>query len=100
MKLLERPTIDEYGQLTIAKFDGWNVVIADMLVNFRLLLVPESDPYCVAYGWCYPKGQAALLAVHVWNPYEQGEPVGHVRVLHNIPRQPGESAYPQTGVPL
>lgn len=91
MKLLDRPVIDQYGVITVAEYGGWFVQAMSMLFNDRIVLAPVTEPRVYDYGWCFPKGGAAGLALLAWNPDTEGEPVGYTKAI-NGHRQPGEKA--------
>jgi hypothetical protein len=91
--MLDEPTRDRYGTLTltIAEWGGWWVQVMPMIFNDRVVLTPKAAPMFIDYGWCYPKGAAALLAVRLWNPETEAEPVGYIKAVVKG-RRPGERA--------
>lgn len=92
ISMLDEPTTDEYGVLTIGHWGGYIVQIAPMIFNDRLVLTPQSCPALYDHGWCYDKGGAAYLAALVWNPETQGEPLGYKKRATPGLRKPGETA--------
>lgn len=91
IELLDEPTTDGDGVLTIGQWGGWLVQIMPMLFNDRLVLTPASYVGAVYdYGWCYPKGGAALAAALTWNPDTEGEPAGYVKAVGWRTREAGE----------
>ncbi len=86
---LIRPTVDEYGVIKVAEYGGWWVQIHPMIFNDRVVLAPQDDWLSLHYGWCFPKGGAALLAVMAWEPDTEAEPVGYIKSV-NGKRQAGE----------
>lgn len=89
MNLLAEATIDRYGVITIAEWGGWWVQIMPMIFNDRVVLTPKAAPMFVDYGWCYPKGPAAFLAIRAWEPATEAEPVGYIKAVGG-PRRVGE----------
>jgi hypothetical protein len=92
MELLPQPfPVNEYGAVTVAHWGGWIVQVLPMLYNDRLVLTPEQHPLIYDYGWCYPKGPAAILAAHIWDPEMEAEPVGYIKAI--LPgRRAGQTA--------
>lgn len=91
MKLLDEPVRDKYGTVTIAEWGGWWVQVMPMIFNDRVVLTPKACPWFVDYGWCYPKGAAAHLAVAAWDPETEAEPVGYIKAVGPT-RQAGDRA--------
>lgn len=90
---LDEPETDGYGTVTIGRWGGWLVQICPMIFNDRLVLTPENAPDGYDYGWCYPKGPAALLAALAWDPGSEDEPIGYIKAIHHgTPRRAGERA--------
>ena len=92
MKLLDVPIVDGYGVVTLAEWDGWWVQVHPMLYGDRVVLTPKRSPLVYDYGWCYPKGGAAGIAVALWDPGTDGEPSGYVRAIGMRQRRAGEKA--------
>jgi hypothetical protein len=92
MKLLDRPIVDSFGVVTVGEYGGWFVQIMAMIFNDRVVLAPMQDPHSLHYGWCFPKGGAAILAVMAWNPDDEAEPVGYIKAV-NGKRRAGETVY-------
>jgi hypothetical protein len=88
----DEPTVDGYGRITLGRWGGWTIDICPMLFNDRVVLTPEANPGVYDYGWCYPKGGAALLAALAWNPATEAEPAGYIKAVRFNTRQPGEVA--------
>jgi hypothetical protein len=88
---LDEPVIDEYGTVTIGSWGGWLIQVCPMLFNDRLVLTPQDNPLVYDYGWCFPKGGAAVLAAMVWDPATQAEPVGYIKAVMTTPRRAGET---------
>ncbi len=86
---LDKPICDAYGVVTIAEFGGWFVQIAPMIFNDRVVLTPKTVPWVYDYGWCYPKGGCAALAVMAWEPETEAEPPGYIKAVGGT-RQAGE----------
>lgn len=91
MQLLERPSTDGYGVMTVAEYGGWLVQVMPMIFNNRVVLTPAAAPLGYDYGWCYPKGPAALVAVLAWDPETEAEPSGYIKAIRKG-RRPGEHA--------
>jgi hypothetical protein len=89
MKMLDRPIIDAYGVMTVAEYGGWFVQIMPMIFNDRVVLAPIDRPMFLDYGWCFPKGGAAALAVRAWDPDTEAEPAGYIKAV-NGKRSAGE----------
>lgn len=90
--MLELPTCDEYGTMTIGTWGGYHVQIMPMLFNDRLILTPQTASWGYDHGWCYPKGGSAYLAALVWDPQADGEPAGYKKRATAGLRQPGQTA--------
>jgi hypothetical protein len=86
------PETDGYGRMTIGRWGGYFIDICPMLFNDRLVLTPEHDTDVYDYGWCYPKGNAAVLAAFDWDPETQAEPAGYIKRATPTVRTPGETA--------
>jgi hypothetical protein len=87
---LDEPRVDGYGRITLGRWGGWLIDVCPMIFNDRLVLTPEVDENFYDYGWCYPKGGAAIIAARAWNPQVEGEPVGFIKATHRTPRRAGE----------
>ncbi len=74
--LYDTVLIDEYGTMTVGEWKGYLIQILPMLFNDRIVMSPKSCPETYDYGWCFDKGGAAYLALAVWDPQEQAEPIG------------------------
>lgn len=93
IELLDTPTVDGHGAVTIGRWGGYLVQILPMIFNDRLVLTPESFPYIYDHGWCYPKGGAAHLAALAWDPGTEAEPAGYKKRATPGGRQPGDAAF-------
>jgi hypothetical protein len=79
---------DGYG-----RWGGWLIDICPMMFGDRLVLTPETCEHIYDYGWCYPKGGAALLAALAWDPEVEAEPGGYIKAIHmDGPRRAGQRA--------
>lgn len=88
--------VDEYGQALFGQWGGWWLGINEMLVNERLVMWRQSDggteaPNVPVFGWCYPKGGLALMALMSFKPETMGEPLSFVKRAMGE-RLPGETA--------
>lgn len=93
MKLLDAPTVDAWGTVTIGRWGGWLVQVMPMIFNDRLVLTPEQfEGAFYDYGWCYPKGGAAHLAALAWDPATEAEPTGYIKAVGWRSRAAGEQA--------
>lgn len=92
INLHESPAIDRYGVVTFADWGGWLLQVMPMIFNDRLVLTPMHCLAVIDYGWCYPKGGAAYFAALVWDPANEGEPVGYIKATAPWRRQSGEQA--------
>lgn len=86
------PEVDGYGRITYGRWGGWFLDVCPMLFNDRLVLTPEDNTEVYDYGWCYPKGGAAYVALRAWDPATQGEPAGFIRAVGADRRAAGETA--------
>lgn len=91
---LSTPRVDGYGRITYGRWGGYLIDVCPMLVNDRLVLTPETCEYVYDYGWCYPKGGAALLAARAWDPETQAEPPWYIKAINveGPPRRAGQRA--------
>jgi hypothetical protein len=81
---LMKPQIDEWGQAIYGRWGGWLLGINEMIFNERLVLWNEAEggthaPNVPVYGWCYPKGNRAILALATFFPETMGEPLGYAK---------------------
>lgn len=81
---LDEPMVDGYGTVTIGSWGGWLIQVCPMIFNDRLVLTPETALGAYDFGWCYPKGGAASLAAHLWNPATEAEPVGYIKAVRPV----------------
>ncbi|WP_435610019.1 hypothetical protein [Streptomyces sp. C10-9-1] len=89
MDLIE-PSYDVlWGGPVLAAADGMRWIAVPMLVNHRLVGVPDDGDGSAAYGWCYGSLAAIVAAVAVWDPATQDEPLGwHKRAGEPARRAP------------
>jgi len=73
------PVADKWGTVTVGEWGGYLIQIMPMIYNDRLVMAPKRAPLLYDYGWCYPKGVAAMLAALTWDPAEFGEPHGFIK---------------------
>lgn len=80
-------TVPEDNGLLIERKDGWDVYVARMIVNYRILLSRTGDDYNVVAGFCYSgTGDGTLVkaiaAAQVWAQGDviDSDPVGYVKV--------------------
>lgn len=92
IKLYNAVTVDEHDVATIGEWGGYWIQVAPQLFNNRIVMTPFSSPSTYDYGWCYPKGPHAILAVVAWDPQTQGEPDGFKKRIGTHKRMPGEMA--------
>lgn len=78
---LPEPVVDGYGTVTYGEWGGYLVQIVPMIFNDRVVLTPEDASDVYDYGWCYPKGGAAVLAMVAWNPETEAEPAGYIKAV-------------------
>lgn len=90
--MMDPPTCDEYGTMTIGTWGGYHVQVMPMLFNDRLVLTPMTATWGYDHGWCYDKGGAAFLAALVWNPSTEAEPAGYKKRATAGERKAGEIA--------
>jgi len=75
----DEPVYDKWGTATIGTWGGYLIQVMPMIYTDRLVMTPKACPAVYGYGWCYPKGPAALLAALTWDPAEFGEPHGFIQ---------------------
>ncbi|MFE4863267.1 hypothetical protein [Streptomyces sp. NPDC056670] len=61
---------------TIAEDDEYFYDALPYAFNWRLVMTPKADPRVWDYGWCYDGSASLILAMRVWNPETQNEPLG------------------------
>jgi hypothetical protein len=64
------------GMLVAADKDHFYVLVPMFGNNYRLVLSPLEDISDWTYGWCYEGDLAPMLALRVWDPQTENEPVG------------------------
>jgi hypothetical protein len=87
----DEPVYDKWGTATAGEWGGYLIQVMPMIYNDRLVMTPKAHPFVYDYGWCYPKGPAALLAALTWDPDEFGEPHGFIKRI-GTPRAAGARA--------
>lgn len=76
------------GLVTIGEWRDYLIQVMPMIYNDRLVMTPKSRPYIYDWGWCFPKGSAAILAAAVWDPATQDEPAGYIKAVITGRRAP------------
>lgn len=76
------PHFDEEIQSTVVYISKeWIVSVTPMIFNDRIVLTSLQEyPRSYTAGWCYQKGGAAMLAALMWDPGEEFEPKGFIKV--------------------
>lgn len=98
LRLYDTPVPNDREGFTIAEdADHWYDMIP-MTFNHRLVLTPKTDPRFWDYGWCYNNPTEVLLAMKVWNPETQNEPLGWKKrptydLVRTAPRAEEEPEY-------
>lgn len=105
MELIENPQVDprwvdpnnpDSGRVVAHSSDArWAVV--RMGFNWRLVGLEESG--CYSFGWCYQDRLAALVAVAVWEPEFQDEPLGWHKRAGGVRRAPHREGNPMHNRP-
>lgn len=73
-----RPVVmDEFGVVTVGVWGGYALQIAPMIGTDRVLMSPDDTGW--DFGWCFPPGIAAVLALLTWYPGSEAEPVGFIK---------------------
>lgn len=88
----EKVTVDEYMTVTIGEWGGYLIQVMAMGFNNRIVLVPQAFRGVIDYGWCYDRGQTAMMAALIWNPDTEGEPAGYKKISGVGGRQAGQRA--------
>jgi hypothetical protein len=89
---LDEPEIDGWGRITYGRWGGYTLDVCPMLFNDRVVMTPEAFQDVYDYGWCFPKGGAAELALRVWDPATEAEPAGYIKAVGNRRRAAGDTA--------
>ena len=74
------PAPEPLTEVVIGHYGGWQLRIMAMIFNNRLIMTDGSGFY--DFGWCFPKGGAALLAALAWDPDTEAEPAGYIKRAH------------------
>lgn len=76
LRLYEQPVPNGRESFTIAEDDEHFYDLVPMLFNHRLVITPKESLYRWVWGWCFDGPVEAILAMRVWDPETQNEPVG------------------------
>jgi len=79
--------------LQIKRWGPYQLEINQMIVNARLVMSHDDNPWEYDYAWCYRDIATAAVAAYAWNPDTDDEPPGwHKRSGRRLRVAPNRTA--------
>ncbi|MFF7198258.1 hypothetical protein ACFZAM_31685 [Streptomyces sp. NPDC008079] len=76
LRVYDEPVPNDRQGYTVGEDEHYWYDMIPMVFNHRLVMTPKDAPSGWDWGWCYNGPVELMLAVHMWDPETQSEPIG------------------------
>lgn len=97
MTIQEAPYWDEEQRMFIVKeTENWVVCMVPMIFNERITVASKDEhPFEYSAGFCYDKGQQAILRAALWDPETERYPTGFKKIACDARAKPEKLSWTQ-----